>query len=201
MARDFFINGETMILVKGATDTGIPTLSELGLAMDPVRIRPRFRHKDINVDAFGEGVPEVQFMLLDIQVSFTLIHFDQAILRECTRLAMGGPAGGEGTMARAGTRLGGGVGRFAPGNKYVGLNLSSPVGQLPWCFFFSYLTEQPFEWPLGTEKSMVPVTFRAIPFTTDPANALGAAQGNVVYPNTNPVGALNYPIYSHVLDT
>lgn len=190
MARDFQINGETMVYVKGAANTAIANLTELGLAVDQVRITPNFRHLDIKVDAWGgsDGPPaDVQWMLMDVMIQMTLVHFDYDVLEHCLQLSAGGPNAAFHTMTRAGARLGNNFARFEAGNRYIGLNLASPQGQRPWRFYFAYLASQPVTIPLGVERSLVPVTWRAIPYTQDPWGAGLGAEGNV--------------IWDHVLDT
>ena len=186
MSRDYHINGETLVQVKGRTDSAIGSLSELGLADSPVVVSPTFFHSDINVDAWGDAAAEVQVMLAEIRVTMSLIHFDRTVLEECVRLSQGYPSA-EGRLARAGTRLGGNNARFAAGNNFVGLNLTSPIEGRPWRFYFAYLINPPFSWPVGTEKSSVSVTWRVIPYTQDPW------QGGL--------GAGNQILYDHVLDT
>lgn len=197
MARDFYVNGECLVLVKGRTDSSISSLSQLGLAADPVRVTPVFRHQDINVDAWGQAPADVQWMLAEMMVSMTMIHFDRTVLNTCIALSMGGGQPAVGQMARAGTRLGGGVTRFMPGNNYIGLQLTSPVGGIPWQFFFTYLMDPPVEFPLGTEKSLLPLRWRVIPYPL-PSTSLPAGSD----PYGNGLGATNYPLWSHtVLDT
>ena len=203
MSRDFYINGETLVLVKGRSDCGIAALSELGLADSPVRISFDFHHADMNVDAWGTDIPvDVQWMLLGANITMNLIHFDKNILDVVVQLSMGAdPVNNNGSltqMGRAGQRLGNNQPRFGPavgnpgtgyqaGNNYIGLNLTSPVLGKPFCFFYTYLTGNPYELPLGTEKSVVPLNFRAIPYTQDPY------QGGL--------GAYNQQLFSHTLDT
>lgn len=194
MARDFLVNGETMIYCKGQAGSAIASTQELALAADPVRITLNYYHRDINLDAWGGQVPaDTQFMLADATIRFTAIHLDRAIMSECYRLSQCGPSGYPGLMGRAGQRMGNNQALFSAGsaatganagNFYITLGLSSPVGQLPWQFFYCYLTGTASEWPLGTEKSMVPMTWRAIPFTRDPYNGgNGAFAAN--FPNDN----------------
>lgn len=185
MARTVFVNGESMVYVKGAAGTNIANISELGLSDNPIAITLNPRHKDVNLDAWGEAPMDVQWKLMDVQISIPLLQFDLAVLKECVRLSMGG-ANAAGRMGRAGTLLGNGLGRFVAGNKYVGLNIASPVGQNPWRFYFAYLVA-PMTFPTGTEKTTVRTEWRAIPYTTDPWQA-GA-------------GALNYPIFDFTLDS
>jgi len=181
MARSFFINGETMVSVKGNINTTISSSTQLGLADGPITVTPDFRHRDINVDAWGntEIPADVQVFLASVGVRITLIHFDRAVLDTVLAESLGGMNGAVGQMPRAGTLMGGnGLARFAAGNHYIGLNLSSPVGNKPWRFFYSYLTGPPVEFPLGTEKSVAVVNFRVIPYAADPwgggTGALGA---------------------------
>ncbi len=184
MGRDYYINGESMVTVKGMTGTGIATLQQLGLSTDPIVYNFEFRHRDIIVDAHGPELPaDVQAFLAAVNITINFIHFDPAILDICQRESLGGGAG-PGTMTRAGTRLGGGVDRFQAGNHYIGLNVSSPVQSKPYRFLHAYLTGPAVQIPVGTEKSVVSTNWRCIPYQADPwGNGLGA-QGLVVWDNT-----------------
>lgn len=190
MARDFFINGETLVAVKGRADSAIGAIQELGLSSDQITIRPQFRHRPINVEAWGDVEPETQFMLAHVDISFTLIHFDRDILDVCVMESMGG-APAIGTTARAGARLGNNKARFGAGgvlgNHYIGLNFTSPVGNKPWRFYYAFLTNQPMIFPLGAEKSAVMTNWRAIPYTQDPYNG--------------GLGAFGARIWDHTLDS
>ncbi len=197
MARDFYINGETMVSVKGRADSEIGSIQQLGLSEDPIRVSLNFRHEDINVDAWGGRIPaEVQWFLSDAIITMNLIHIDRNILDVCFLESMGG-ATAIGSLRRAGARLGNNLPRFAGGgqlgNHYIGLNLSAPVGGVPWRFFTTYLTDSPFEQPLGTEKSIFTLRWRAIPYTQDPWG--GVTAGN---PGTGAEGA---QLWDYVLDT
>src|SRR5581483_5195340 len=143
MGRDFQINGETMVYVKGSNASAIASITELGLSEGPITLTLDFRHRDINVDAWGGEIPpEVQVMLAAVNISMPLIHLDRDILDTCIRESMGGaPAIGQ--LARAGARMGNNTVRFSAANHYIGLNLASPVGNKPWRFFTSYLTGPP----------------------------------------------------------
>lgn len=158
----------------------------MGLAVDRITIQPNFRHRDITLDAWGGEVPaEVQAMLFDVNISMALVYFDNTVKDVCLQLSIGG-AGAIGQTTRAGTLLGNGVGRFAVGNNYIGLNIASPIGQKPWRFYFTYLTGPPMEYPLGTEKTIMVLNWRAIPYVVDPWRG--------------GLGATNYPIWDHSLD-
>lgn len=187
MARDFFINGESMVSVKGAAGTSINPLIQLGLSDGPIRVSLDFRHRDIQVDAWGNEIPpEVQFMLAAATITMTLVHFDRDVLDVCVQESFGGAAA-PGFLTRAGSRLGNNAARFAATNHYIGLNILSPVAAKPWRFYFTYLTGTPVEFPLGTEKSLVQLTWRAIPYTQDPWNG--------------GLGALGSPLWDYTLDT
>lgn len=186
MARDFQINGECLVTVKGAAGSGIATLQELGLAADPITVTPVFKHKDINVDAWGEAPAEVQWMLAEVFINMTLIHFDQSILDICIRESMAGAAA-IGQMKRAGARMGNNTARFNASNHYVGLNLSSPVQGKPWRFFFTYMPSSPLVVPLGVEKKIIQVGWRCIPYTQDPYGS--------------GTGAENYQLWDHSADS
>lgn len=186
MSRDFYINGESLIRVRSRSDSAIGTIQELGLTEGPIRISPTYRHKDINVDAWGGEIPaEVQFMLAECTISLSLIHFDVSILATCQALSKGflptaNPLTQDGTFARAGQRLGNNTARFLPGNNYIGLNITSPVSAYPWRFLNTYITN-PLDWPLGTEKSVLTVNFRCIPYTQDPYGGGTGAYGYILW--------------------
>ncbi len=190
MARDYFINGETLVLVKGRADSAIGSLQQLGLSDAPIAIRMNFHHKDIGVDAYGATVPETQVMGGDATISMTLVHFDRSVLATCVNESLGG-ATAEGLLQRAGSRMGNNLPRFGAGgflgNHYIGLNLTSVVAGIPWRFYYTFLANPPVEFPLGTEKSIVRLQWRAIGYTVDPWNG--------------GLGSLNQPIFDHILDT
>lgn len=191
MARDFFINGESLVLVKGRADSAIGALTQLGLSDGPIRVTLDHRHMDIQVDAWGGEIPpEVQYKLSSVSVSMNLVHFDRAVLDVCLAESMAGVVT-IGSVGRAGARMGNGLPRFAAGgvngNHYIGLNIVSPIAGYPWRFLFSYLTGPPMEFPLGTERSVVQLNWRAIPYTVDPYGG--------------GTGSLNSPLWDYTLDT
>lgn len=166
MTREYVIYGETLVKVKGG---GFSGLSELGMTSEPIRILPRFVHQDISVDDFGGQIPaEVLWMLGDCRIRMTLVHYDEEVLGGCVRMAMGG--GGiltafpnDGRVAAAGTPMGSARLNGFIGNRFLSLNIASSIGQ-PWRFPQAYIDGQPVEIPIGTEKSLVMVTWRAIPY-------------------------------------
>lgn len=189
MARDIHINGESMVTVKGASDSAIGSLSQLGLAEGPIVVSLQFNHSDINVDAWGglEGPPvDVQWMLAEAIVNMDLIHFDRTVLEACLALSMGGASlATTGQMARAGSRLGNNKARFAAGINLMGLNIASPQEGKPWRFYHAYIVSG-YEYALGTKRTAARVTWRVIPYTQDPWNS-----GS---------GAANYQLWDHTAD-
>lgn len=187
MARDYKINGESMVAVKSNPLSTIGSLTNLGLSDGPIIWTPNYRHMDIAVDAWGgdQGPPpEIQCFLADVTIRMTLVHFDRGVLEECMRLSLGG-GGAEGTLPRAGSRMGNGAARFAAGNNFIGLNISSPVEGRPMRFLFAYLTGPPVEYPVGTRRSVVACNWRAVPYTVDPWNGGVGAQGTVLWDHTS----------------
>lgn len=185
MARAYYINGETMVAVKGPAGSAIASLTNLGLADSPIVLRFDVNHDDIAVDAYGGALgppPEIQAFLTDVQISMSLVHFDADVLDICTRLALGG-ATSIGQLPHAGQLLGNGQARFGASNNYVGLNLYSPVGGKPWRFYFTYMTGPALVFPLGTRRTIAQVNWRCIPYSVDPWNAGLGAFGQVLWDN------------------
>ena len=193
MARDFFINGETLVSVKGRADSAIGTLQELGLSDTHIRVTPDFRHHELFVDSWGEVPVDVQFMGATVTIAMTLIHLDRDVLDACLIESMAGAgAGGVGALPRAGQRLGNNkdllaAGGLGDGNNFISLNLSSPVAGKPWRFQSSFLASPPMDMPLGTHKSIVHLTWKAIPYVKDPYGNSTGSEGHV--------------LWDHVLDT
>ncbi len=185
--RVWYINGESMVYVKGRQDSAIGSLQELGLTEGPIQITVNYKHRDINLDAYGGEVPpEVQFFLADATIQIDLINVDVATLNTCIAESTGGTT--IGTFPRAGALLGNYGARFAGGgingNHYIGLNIASPVATRPWRFLTTYMTGPPFAWPLGTEKSVIRTTWRAIPYAADPWNNGNGALDQVLWDYT-----------------
>ncbi len=192
MSRAYFINGESMIYVKGRSDSQIGTLSQLGLTdASPIEVNLEFRNLEVQVNAVGGQIPnDIQNMLAAATITMNLVHFDRSVLNVCLQESMAGaPAVGQ--MPHAGQLMGNGQPRFAPGailgNHYIGLNIASPIGNVPWRFLYSYLYTNPMVYPLGTERSIVRLTWRAIPYLPDPWN--------------NGAGAYGATLFDYVLDT
>lgn len=190
MARQYFVMGESMVLVKGRSDSAIGTLTQLGLCSESIRITIEQERKPIIVDAYGSKPPESQFFGAMARIQMTLVHFDPAVLEVCLQESWGSsPAAGQ--LGHAGSLMGNGLALFAAGgvngNHFISLNIQSATGQTSWNFPCAYLADNPMEWPLGTEKSLVSLTWESIPYSVDPWNS-----GN---------GSYGVPIYTHTLST
>ncbi len=184
MARGLFINGETMVAVKGCSNSNIAALSQLGLSVDQIQVTPRFNRDDVKANAWGQAPFETQFMLLDLTVSMTLVQFDYGVLQTCIEESMGGLQAGvtqEGQMPRAGTLLGNAAPLQSATNHYISLNLYSPVAGNPWRFYACFLADTPYVFPLGTERSQVVLNWRCIPYSQDPWNNGDGAAGQILY--------------------
>ena len=198
MARDVIINGETMVRVRfgGHVSPSVSNivgsstnLSELGMADAAVRIMPRFSHQDVNIDDFGPDVPaEVLFNLAEVNIQFTLVHYDIAVLARCLQESMAGggfATGNEGTMAPAGQPMGAGLAPLSSGNHFVSLNLLSPVLAYPWRFRSAYLADRPVEIPIGSKRTLAICNWRAIPYQ----------------PLASEILSSGAPLFDHTLDT
>ena len=173
MARQYVINGETLVSVwildPTTQNPTIHVMAELGLAEKNVTITPKYYHKDINVDDFGPNVPaDVLAMIAECQITMTLVNFDTTVLDKCLSESIGG--GTAGTMPGAGIPMGGGLPLTNKNNHYIGLYLASPILEQPWYFPSSYMPNPPMEFPIGTEKTLAKLTWRAIPYKAPDPN-------------------------------
>lgn len=189
MTRGYYVNGETMVKVKGRSDSTIANLSELGLTDHSIRIGIQNHRLKIRVDTMGDAPPESQFMGASASVTTVLVHFDSDILDFCIQEGWGSsPAFGQ--LGHAGSLMGNNKARFAPGgvdgNHFIGLNIISARSMRPWRFYFTTLADNPIEFPIGTERSLVTVNWDALPYSTDPWN-----NGN---------GSYGIPIWDHTAD-
>ena len=173
MARAIFINGPTLVSVNIPLGSKV-AYKELGLTEKDVQINVRSHFYDVQCDDYGNGgpfggqvPPEVLILPSDVIVKMSLIHFDRDVLDSCMA-SVGGLNGSIGNLIAAGTPMGLDTGAdvYSPTSRRgITLSVSSSVGfgNKPWEFFYAYLMEQPMEFPLGTKKSIVNLTWRAIP--------------------------------------
>jgi hypothetical protein len=190
MTRAYYVNGETMTLVKGRSDSTINELTELGMSQESISITIQSERRPIIVDAYGGKPPESQFFGAMAAVSMSLVNFDPDILEFCLTESWGSSPG-VGQLGHAGALLGNGLARFAPGgvngNHFIGLNIQSALGTQPWRFLYAYLADNPIDWPIGAEKSIVRTSWESIPYSPDPWN-----NGN---------GSYGVQLYDHTLDS
>lgn len=179
MPRNFYINGESMITVVGPPTSAIATATQLGLAPDPIRVTLIEHSKPLIVDAYGQdNIVDEQVFGGDALINMTLVHFDPVILAECVRLAWPSSTA-EGQLGRAGTRRGNGVAPQTAGSSMINLNISSPVAGLPYNFPTTWLADHPVMIPLGTEKSLVQLIWKANAYAVDPWGAVTPGFGSL----------------------
>jgi hypothetical protein len=188
MSRDFFVNGPTLVSVKGNTNTAIANVTEFGLSDQPIRVSVITYHDDISVNAWGTRLPpETQFMLAGVNLSMSLVHFDRDVLDYLIMESWAG-ASAPGVMTVPGTRMGNSLPLYGVDNNlanhFITVSLSSPVGGIPWRFFNCYLHNN-MEYPLGTERSILVVNWRCIPYKADPYNGGLGAGGTILCDNNS----------------
>ncbi len=164
MPRSFVINGESMVTVKGGVQaSGINHVTQLGLTSDQITVSPKFYNYDFKVNDFGPHVPaEIMSQISEVRIRMALVHFDNEVLRICMNESMAGASFG--TLAPAGMTLGRGKPLYVSGNHLVSLSITSPQLLLPWTFPATYIPTPPLEIPLGTERMIVSVEWRAFPY-------------------------------------
>lgn len=145
----------------------IPSTQQLGLSDGPIRFSLDFHHKDITVDAWGEVPPEIQFMNAEARISMSLVHFDSSLVDLCLQASMGS-APAVGAVPRAGTLMGSNAALGSSANSFISVNILSPVAGKPILFLACYLAQSPYEIPLGTEKSIIQLNWRCIPYPASP---------------------------------
>lgn len=190
MARNYYIMGESMVSVKGNSNSSLGELAQLGLTDGPIRVSLRYYHQDIHVDDFGNRAPpEVLTMLGEASISMTLTHFDATVLQACVGE---GQVGSDGTFGECGTPMGCMQPLFTANNHFISVNIQSNTasGQ-PWRFRACYLADTPFEWQMGTSRSLVSVHWRCIPYYSQQSEESGAAQEMV---------STEVVLYDHTLD-
>lgn len=190
MPRDFIIFGESLVQVQGPQGSAISPLSQLGLAADAIQVTIHQLSEACIVDAYGKGNPvDEQVFGGWAEIEMNLVHFNTLILDECFRLSFP-TAGTTGTLGRAGWRRGNGQNLFAPTNSLINLNIASPVAGLPFNFPYSFMSQQPYVWPVGTTRSIVKCRWKAIPYSIDPYNNGTGSQNVPLYTRTvAPIGA------------
>lgn len=195
MPRTIYINGESMVQTLFPAGSTISGISQLGLTVDAIEVVLQVHSEPILVDAYGKGNPiDEQVFGGEATIMMNLVDFNPTALAECVRLSFpvfgGAGTTAEGALGRAGARRGGGAATAAgAGSSYIGLNITSPVAGLPYNFPAAYLRDEPYRFPLGTERSIVRLTWRALAYQLDPWGGGTGSLGAILYNRTALVGA------------
>ena len=104
----------------------------------------------------------------------SLVHIDRQVLDSSIGLSTG--AGTAGTMPKTGALMG-------KEGFYQVLRITSPVASKPWRFPSAYLSAS-FTVPLGVERSIYRLTWRAVPYQADPYGGGNGAQGAILFDYT-----------------
>lgn len=188
MSRDFYLNGPSLVKVKGGAHLGttlnVGKLTELGLSSEGIEIDLSFHHRKLIPDDYGPIVPaELMTDLAEARIRMTLIHFDYNVLDICLGESLGGDRGiyAGGQLPPAGTIMGGGGPIFSSGNHFISLNILSEYKPqtlllgIPWRFPACYLSQPPVHFPLGTKCSAVGLTWTAFPYSPFGGTTIGTS--------------------------
>lgn len=194
MSRKFYINGESMVRVKLPQSSSLNGWNDLGLAEDRIEVGLMIHSEALYVDSYGKRNPiDEQVFGGEAVITMRLIHFDPVVLQECVRLTFPawGTAGSptEGQLGRAGTTRGQGAAIGSSSNSYITLNISSPVAVLPYNFPTVYLRDDPYTFPVGAEKTVAILKWKALAYSTDP---WGVSNGSSGGPGQGSLGAVLY---------
>lgn len=189
MARDWYINGDAMVKVRSAPLAINPLVDaslheELGLALDDIRVIPRYVHHGMFADDFGQDTaPDVAWGMADVEIRMTLVHFDIDVLRRCVMLSAGHDTSVSNDqyeqptdLGRAGRMLGNNRELYTTGNNYIRMVILSSRGNLPWAFHACYLEKFPMVLTLGTKPSEVELHWRAVPYRKTTTRAATAEE-------------------------
>lgn len=193
---------------------------ELGLTSEGVTLSPKIYHQDVYVDDLGIKVPaEILTQSTEYEVSMRLIHYDQFVLDAClfesagggqikitdTVLAVGKPKVpatffSPGIPARVSTIMGPPYGQplGSSGCHFISLNILTPQQQYPWRFPASYIVDNSTKIPLGTNTSMVDLTWRCIPYPTT-SGIVNTVTGKVEIP-FGELSSSGVTLFDHTID-
>lgn len=203
MSRGFSIFGEFIVAVSGGY---IDDQQQLGLTSEPVKVFPRYSHIDKVTDDFGPEIPvEVFWMMGEALISMSLVHYDNDILAQCMRASMGGggidnnnPDGEsddftegamDGFLGPAGRPLGYGRALGTAANQYTTVYLIPFTGASirPYRFKACYINAQPMEIPLGSERSIVRLMWRCIPYQQLTSSEVKSVDGVPLWDRTSDI--------------
>lgn len=169
MAQGYFINGESLVKVRGHPFG--ETAATLGIAKGPIIVSPTFFHQPIHTDSQGPHSPaNVLWMGAILNIRMILTYFDRDLLEKCIQESMAGQVENEamvipGTLMADGTNQ---AGSLSEEVHFIELQIMSSVANKPFDIPGAYLTRQPFEFPLGTEASAVVLNWEAIAYGANP---------------------------------
>ena len=175
MARAFYVNGESVVSIKAGGHVQSPVSMSgsatvlLGIAEGPIRITPVYHQEGIHTDSMGPRMPvEIMSELAEMKISMTLIHFDRDILDVCVSEGLCGYDVNDETSSRdkAGFLMGNNLALLASGNHFLKMGIESHVAGKPWRFEAAYLDGNPFDFPLGTDRSKLLLNWKAISYVT-----------------------------------
>lgn len=154
MSAAFYTAGNTLVSYDG---------SELGYSSEPIVIAPIFYHTNVQADDYGPRAPAaILWDLAEVMVRMTLVYFDAGVYYAAVKASMGG--GDLGTFTGAGGILTG-----------ASLSLDSSTDpEESWVFPTAFLAEQPFEMPIGNERTLLRLTWRCIGINPAQAEVLSA---------------------------
>ena len=163
MALSYYINGNTIVSVDG---------SELGISDGKITITPVLFHQDIMVDDFGPKVPGlVLWQLGEARIKMTLVWFSAGILDSAVKKSMGG--GTLGTMVAGGTPM--------PAT-YMSLRISSQIFGGTYVFPTAFIEDR-IDIPVSNERTIVTLTWRAVPKPTGSGSGEILSAGTVLWTN------------------
>ncbi len=186
MARDFQINGETLVRVQTGVLPGfnLQSATELGLAIDAIQVSFTYNRDILTVDAWGKAPVDVQNMNMIAHIRMNLVHVDIDVLEAVQQITVGGNAT-LGTVGRAGVRLGNNVAPGVGAGRLITVGLTSPQLTRPYRFYNCYLDNPPIQIPLGTERSVFALNWTAIPYVDDPYQASAGCSNWALYDRTS----------------
>lgn len=186
MARQYHVTGEHMVYVRnwympGARNTTDASSEEevffveLGMTSESTQITVNYGQTDVYTDDYVPGAPAevLTGMYRDAFISMTLVHFDEDVLNMCIANAAG--SSDAALQGSPGVPMGRWKDVTEEGCFYVELYLQPAIRfgleqglvtarqEKPWKFFHAYLQGN-WTYPIGAEKSLVKLQWRAVPY-------------------------------------
>jgi hypothetical protein len=201
--RQWVITGPALVLVKGNIyvpgegNVDQPSMWELGLALDDIRVSLYPRHKNILVDDFGPDIPaDVMAQMCDATIAMKLSHYAEDVLDQCFNMANGTKGNGtvHGILNGAGVLLGGGANLHDPyysytsisssGNSFISLNIEGfGEGEDAYRLQFpsSFLQGPSPVIPIGAKHCLPDLLWRAVPYAPPTLSGEIIGSGAILY--------------------